>query len=311
MSCASTAHVSSWIARDFTSIEELNTKKSEILQKANASNMPKDGIDAITHYFDEYINAGFVTTINGKAGQTLKIFSDYCIINTKNESKQDELVDMFYQFDDLDDDDDDDAVLSATDKKALAQGLMSGRWVQAGIGAVVSASINQEEKEKAEIKKRHTLHKRREKLVIVGERRIDLKKMDCAEMFTKSNAENGYLRFIPKGVAHSDLYSSQYFFFKNTIPFESKKIRKRVEEARDIINDRIIAIEVEAQVAAEKKAERQATAQAKKIKKIVEEATQENKSDVFEEIRKYKQLLDEGIITQEEFDTKKKQILKL
>ena len=33
--------------------------------------------------------------------------------------------------------------------------------------------------------------------------------------------------------------------------------------------------------------------------------------DAAEEIRKYKQLLDEGILTQEEFDAKKKQILNL
>ena len=34
-------------------------------------------------------------------------------------------------------------------------------------------------------------------------------------------------------------------------------------------------------------------------------------TDTIEEIRKYKQLLDEGIITQEEFDAKKKQLLGL
>lgn len=315
MSCASTANVSSWINRDFASAEEINAKKSEILQKVNTANMSKDGVGAITHYFDEYIKAGFVTTINGKAGQTLKIFSDYCIVNTKNENKQDELISMFYQFDGVYDDDDDDeyddSVLSASDKKALAQGLMSGKWVQAGIGAVVSASINSEEKDKAEIKKRRSKRKQREKLVTVGERRIDLKKIDSAEMFTKSSADNGYLRFIPKGVPSSDLYGCQYFFFKNNIPFESKKIRKKVEEARDIINDRIVAIEVEVKNAAEKKAEKHATVQAKQIQKMVEEATQHNKSDAFDEIRKYKQLLDEEIITQEEFDVKKKELLNL
>ena len=44
---------------------------------------------------------------------------------------------------------------------------------------------------------------------------------------------------------------------------------------------------------------------------MVEEATLHNKSDAFDEIRKYKQLLDEGIITQEEFDVKKKELLNL
>ena len=35
----------------------------------------------------------------------------------------------------------------------------------------------------------------------------------------------------------------------------------------------------------------------------------ENVNDPIEEIRKYKSLLDDGIITQEEFDAKKKQLL--
>ena len=38
---------------------------------------------------------------------------------------------------------------------------------------------------------------------------------------------------------------------------------------------------------------------------------EQDKSDSFAEIRKYKELLDDGIITQEEFDVKKKQLFDL
>lgn len=37
--------------------------------------------------------------------------------------------------------------------------------------------------------------------------------------------------------------------------------------------------------------------------------TRNHRTDKFEEIRKYKELLDEGIITQEEFEAKKKELL--
>ena len=36
-----------------------------------------------------------------------------------------------------------------------------------------------------------------------------------------------------------------------------------------------------------------------------------SKADAIEEVKKYKELLDEGILTQEEFDAKKKQLLSL
>ena len=38
---------------------------------------------------------------------------------------------------------------------------------------------------------------------------------------------------------------------------------------------------------------------------------QQNKVDAFEEIRKFKQLLDEGIISEAEFNMKKKELLGL
>ena len=318
MVCASTANVSSWVSRDFSSLEELNLKKNEILQKVTASNMSKAGIEAITNYFDEYNKEGFITTINGKAGQTLKIFKNYCVVNTKNEDKKNELINMFYQFDDEIVEDciaHEGSALSASDKKALAQGIMSGKWIQAGIGAVVSATISNEEKEIA-LEKKYALKKQHcERLIKVGDKRIDFKKIKSVEIYTRSGATNGYLKFVPKGVASTNLYSCEFFFFNNSIPFESKKIRKKAEEILDIINDRIFAIDEEekiaATIAAEKKAEKQAAVQAEQIKKMVEHATQQSKTDAFEEIRKYKQLFDEGIISEEEFNTKKKQILNL
>ena len=45
--------------------------------------------------------------------------------------------------------------------------------------------------------------------------------------------------------------------------------------------------------------------------KIMSSKQQEKATDIFSEIRKYKELLDEGILTQEEFDKKKSEILNL
>ena len=48
-----------------------------------------------------------------------------------------------------------------------------------------------------------------------------------------------------------------------------------------------------------------------KAKKTVDSTNKTNNTDTSEEIRKFKALLDDGIITIEEFETKKKQLLEM
>lgn len=300
--CGSLANVSAWSSRDFASMDELLDQKNDAIQKATASDMAPAVIDEIVRYFDEYINAGFITSINGKAGQTLKLFETYCIITTKNDTKKTELENMFYQFDDDDDDDDDDdEIFSSDDKRNLVKGLMSGKLVQAGIGAAVSATLNQQEKGKAAEKKSRERHRNIEKLITVGERQVNLRNVSGVETFSRVNTANGYLKFINKGAKKDALYDCEYFFFNNSIPFESKKIKQRIEAIKNILSEKISVIEQEAQMSA-----------VREQQNVVEAHTvQQNKVDAFEEIRKFKQLLDEGIISEDEFNTKKKQLLGL
>lgn len=312
--CGSLANVSMWNNREFLSMDELINQKNDALQKATANNMPQEIIAEITRFFDEYINAGFITAIKGKAGQSLKVFSTYCIITTKNESKKAELENMFSDFED-DDDDDDDTLISPDDKRNLVKGLMSGKLVQTGIGVAISATLNQQEKEKNSEKKSRERHKNVGQLISVGERRIDLRNMAGVEIYSSSNTLNGYLKFIPKGVSSKQSYSCEYFFFNNSIPFESKKIRQQVEAIKNTINELIANADRETQMAMaqaeQKKLEMQKIQQEEQVRKMVEQVTQQSKPDAFEEVRKFKQLLDEGIISEDEFNTKKKELLGL
>lgn len=317
--CGSLVNVPAWSTRDFISMDELVNQKNDALKKATANNIPQNIIAEISRFFDEYSNAGFITTINGRAGQTLKVFENFCIITTKSESKKIELENMFYQFDDDDGDDDDDPLISSDDKKNLVKGLMSGKLVQTGIGFALSATLNQQEKEKASEKKSRERHKNVEHLITVGERRIELLNIAGVETFSRANTANGYLKFIPKGVSANALYSCEYFFFNNSIPFESKKIKQRVEAIKTVINERISVVKRELHVAAVQaeraRMEQQAALQAVQMQQMVEQVTPNpihpDKTDAFEEVRKFKQLLDEGIITEDEFNAKKKELLGL
>ena len=298
--CASSIDIAEWKGRNFSSMHELLNKKDEVLQKATINNLSLSVVAEIAHYFDEYINAGFVTSIDGKAGQTLKIFSHHCIVTTQSEGKKDNLEDMFCEFDD-DDSDDDDELLTSEEKRSLARGLITGNLLQAGIGVAVSATINKQEKEKNAERKSRERHKNIDRLITVGERRINLGGISSIETFSSTNTTNGYLKFVHKGAPRDTLYDCEYFFFNNSIPFKSKKIKQDIETIKDLLTDKIVTIQQETFVAAAQ-AEHQRAEQ---------QFSQQNKSDVFKEIRKYKQLLDDGIISEEDFNTKKKQLLRL
>lgn len=136
------------------------------------------------------------------------------------------------------------------------------------------------------------------------------------EIFTRQNIVNGYLKFVPKGVSNSDLYNCEYFFFNNFIPFESMKIRNKVQNVQKILNDRIIIMEREELIAkAEAKKMKQERGEFMKqeqlkqmFEKAMQQASKQNETDVSDEMRKFKQLFDEGIILEEEFNFKKKEL---
>lgn len=315
--CATKINLSVWKNRDSGSVDELIAHKSNALQLASEGQFSDQAMQAIADYFDAYIDAGYITTLNGKAGQLLKVFKDFCIIDTKNENKKIELSNMFYQFDHDDDDDDDESFL-LKEKATIVKGLMSGKLLQTGIGLAASAVVDNQAKEKASEKKSRERHRRLEHIITVGETRLNLKDFYKVETYSAPNTANGYLRLVPKGATSRDTYECSYFFFNNSIPFESKKIKQRVDSMRDMLNNRINEMTrmaeqeaVEAQKAREAEAARaaQEAYEARLAKEA--EAVKTPKKDKFEEIRMYKALFDEGIITEDEFNMKKKELLGL
>ena len=306
--CASKVNISIWKNRDVSSLGELMTNKTNALQLANSNAFSGEAINAIEKYFDSYINAGYVTTINGKVGQILKIFGDYCIIDTKNEEKKSELASLFYYFadDDEDDEEEDDRTIFEKEKDSIVKGLLTGKIVQTGIGLAASAVIDSQEKEKADAKKSRERRKKREKLIVVGEDKINLKDFVQVDTYLIPNASKGYLRFIPKGVTANEYYACTYFFFNASNPFERKKIKAHMDSIRDMLNERIGVIEKEQ----EKVAIEARVAQEVSVKNNMN-VVSDSAKDAFEEIRKYKGLLDDGIITEDEFNKMKKALLGL
>lgn len=318
--CAGLINASSWNKRNFTSIDDLLEKKNNAINLAKQNNFSDKIINEINRFFDEYINDGFITSINGKAGQTLKVFENYSIVNTKSDNARDELIYSFIEFDDDEENNtiEEEDIISADDKLQLAKSFIKGGIIKTGLNIAMSAGLKQSAKEQNEEKraqKRIIDEKNKEKIlqriIKVGDKKLPYDKFSLAYMFSKSDNDNGYLKFVPNGINEDDIYNCEYFFFNNSIPFESKKIKSKVKEVEEIIQNKINII-----ASTQKNKEIEGSEKNNKVieeennKKIKTENSKEEK-DKFEEIRKYKKLLDEGIITNEEFEIKKKELLDL
>lgn len=72
---------------------------------------------------------------------------------------------------------------------------------------------------------------------------------------------------------------------------------------------------IDERIALSKQNIQKVVSQDESLKAMQDESTrynaQQNRPDAFEEIRKFKQLLDDGIISEEDFNIKKKQLLGL
>ena len=320
--CASLVNYSEWVERIFETKEDLAKKKEDIISLASSNGINKEIIDAISTYFNEFTNEDFITSYDGRSGQKIYIFDKYYIINTKNDSTRDSLADDFNSFDpkviDLenDDDDDDDELLSATEKLTLAKNLFSKSIVSNGIATAVTLGVKQVEKEKKEEKRENAIAKMREKnarkiasQIVVGDEKIYFSDFSKTEIMTSDDSYYELIKFVPNGIKANDIYECKYFFVNTSKLFKSKEIKQKVMSIRDIVNKQIKKYMVK-----EEKVENSQTIQndiAVNSNKTEEKREETKELDQFSEIRKYKELLDEGIITNEEFEKKKKSLLNL
>ncbi len=317
-SCSSLVNYSEWGERLFENKEELIKKKDEIVSLASNNKIKNEIIDAINAYLNEYINESFITSYDGRSGQKIFIFDEYCIIKTKDRSTRDNLADKFNSFDpkliELEkDDEDDDELLSSSDKLAIATSLFSKGIIKKGISTAVTVGMKQIEKEKKEEKKVKDIEKIREKnakkianQIIIGNEKILFSEFYKVEIMTSNDSYYELIKLVPNGIKSDDIYECKYFYVNTSKMFESKKIKQKVEFIRNIINQQIKKHKAK-EVINENENKNIENIELYKSK-IIEE---KNELDAFTEIRKYKELLDEGIITKEEFEKKKKSLLNL
>lgn len=310
-SCATSLNFPAWKDMDFASPDELKSWKDYTMQLAMSRAFPDYALAAISDYFDEYINDGFLTFLDGGAGQTIKVFFDYIVVETTSDSARERLSSALSQIigDDLVEDDDSSSVQSsvftADNAVKLADGFLSGKLIRTGVGIAASAFATSKEKERATERKARELRQKQTQtaqLITLGTRRIDIADVSYITKDTNSSPV-GHLRFVPHGARPEDIHICNYFLFNTSAPFASKKTKEHVDFIYAALTDRISTIKKQNEVAKSFVPSGDVPAP--------NTSNTSSEKDVIEEIKKFKNLFDDGIISEEEFTAIKKKLLEL
>lgn len=274
--CFSKINTSAWKETEYESNEEVENNRQKILKIASKNNFPLVAIDGINRYFDNKIQKDLIRIIDNHRGQILKVYKTHCVLVTNDSFNVEEISKKYGK-----------AIkkglprenfISNIEAKSLARSILKGGIVGAGINLATSAAINVAADAIAPSKGMFK--------VVKGSMTINYQEYDQVELQKVGDNEIGFIRF--RNSKHNDNPSEDIVFF-----FGSSEGKEK------LYNEICQCIE-----------------SAKKIQRTVEMPSAPVQQaipqiSVADEILKFKNLLDMGAITQDEFDAKKKELLSL
>lgn len=278
--CYGKINTSAWKATEYEDNEEVEKNREKILKIANKHGFPPVVIEGINKHFDSKIQKGLLYVIDGGEGQKLKVFVDHCVLITDDDEFDIDTVSVAYAKA-LKSGQPKESLITNSAAKSLARSVLTGGIVKAGISLATSAAINaaadKYAPEKASFK------------VTKGSFKIDYHTYTYAERQKVGDCEIGYIRFVNGRSGGRQNDDVLFFFDEDTSKLD--KAYKTICEGIDAAAQPVI--------------------QETPAPKIVPQAATPTAASVADELLKFKQLLDMGAITQEEFEAKKKQLLEL
>lgn len=274
LKCAMTLKVSAWKNKDFETNEEVISMKSDVIFSASRAGMSGNVIQTVADYFDSQIEEGLVYKFYGGEDQILKVYEDYCQIITLEDFDEDEMSKKYARS--MKKGVSLESIFSdGAAVRSLAMGLISKKsLVKTGMSLASSVVLNSAID--------YYFPGKADVLATPGIKTINY--IDCEDIkLMKHNTDReeciGAIKFLLNS-------SKEYNFFYSYNNSSAKNVCTTINELVGQI-----------------KAEQQASERTKS--NLVGDST------VADEILKFKELLDVGAITQEEFDAKKKQLLNL
>lgn len=276
--CFSKINTSAWKEVEYDDNEEVETNREKVLKIAIKNGFPPIVIEGINKHFDSKIQKGLICCIDGGNGQKLKIFETHCVLIT-TQNFDVETISISYGKA-LKSNQPKDNLFSNDAAKSLARSVLTGGIIKAGISLATSAALNVAADKMAPEKGTFK--------VIKGSYKIDYNEYCHVNYQKRGENEVGFIRFR-KSNTKTDQGEDVIFFFNN----DSVKIDNSLSSIRHGISQ----------------------SNQEKIKNKYASNEQQMQSattiSAADEILKFKNLLDQGIINQEEFDAKKKQLLGL
>ena len=278
--CYGKIDTSSWRATEYEDNEEVEKNREKTLKIATKNGFPAVVIEGINKHFDGKMQKGLLYVVDGGEGQKLKVFVDHCVLITNDdEFNVDDISAKYSKVQRRGQPK--EGLISNGVAKNLARSVLSGGIVKAGIGLVTSAAINAAADkyvpEKSNFK------------VAVGNFKIDYHTYTYAEHQKVGDCEIGFIRFVNGKTGGKQNDDVLFFFGEDTAKLDKayKAICEGIDEAL------------------------QPPIQETPVQQTNSHTAAPISISVADEILKFKQLLDMGVITQEEFETKKKELLKL
>lgn len=278
--CFGKINTSAWKATEYEDNEEVEKNREKILKIANKHGFPPVVVKGINKHFDSKIQKGLLYVVDGGEGQKLKVFVDHCVLITDDDEFDIDTVSVAYAKA-LKSGQPKESLLANSAAKSLARSVLSGGIVKAGISLATSAAINAAADKYAPKKANFKVTK--------GSFKINYHTYTYAERQKVGDCEIGYIRFVNGRSGGRQNDDVLFFFDEDTSKLD--KAYKAICEGIDAAAQPVI--------------------QEPPAPQIAPQAATTTVASVADELLKFKQLLDMGAITQEEFEAKKKQLLDL
>ena len=318
--CAVRIGAGSWASDFYPTNEEVEKKKEKVLRKAKKLQFSEGSIGGLAELFDSQKVEGLIVRLDGREDQIISVFESYFEIDTDEDFSFKDVEDDYRkamgrkQFGSV------SASLKGLDSgivKDVAKNVLSGvarsgtvglttTLIKTGAGLAGAALASSVEAEGASSgggidSVRFSL----------GARSFDYSDFAGAEFIAPPTDEGdtGFILFRENALDRSP--GDRLFCFSSSYEEKARKVCSEIQ-------DRILFAAEERKRREEEVAkaeqERKSQAEAARDQLIIaaaNSAASTNSTSVPDEIMKFKQLLDSGAITQEEFDQAKRRLLEM
>lgn len=275
-SCGFKIQLPFWKNKTFSDMNEIRTLKEKVLALAQKNGFSLLATTELRAHFEALESSGLIAAVKGGEGQTLKVFKNYCIVDTTSAFSVESISEDYAEIQKALHPEES---FFSKNKDAIIRGVLNGKILQTGVALAANATANAVKNEFFPDKKSFP--------VCFGEQKILFS--DCADikMIDPGVSCTGYIKFI----FHDEKMDDVLFFFGGPSSYDYEKNRKKVRTTYVALQEYF-------------QKERQKTT-------TESEVQVNNEEELIAKIKKYKELLDDGVITQEEFAAKKKQLLGL